>query len=489
MTFSARRLTKNHFIAVSKKTVGAARRRLLQLSLFSMVAMCSAGHALAARMQVGLDTGVVVTVDNISSIPNSHVATLVLAADRSTRDGCPFDPPDRKGLITPGDRVIVSDTYVAWLDLTVESANSGFPGAWARSGELTGFWTLDPATQWFRNWTPASIHNCWNWPRNELIVGSASPDGTPHWWDKFAPPTEHVVHVANNGAGPLDLDGFMAFHYAQRAPIGYFRVTVDGSEYQPGRIHFVYEALMLNPFNSPYVRHADYPYNTSYGVINVQMEYQFQPNQIVVAWRFKPTVDILVSNLFTAMWTAYAPYSSPIPPECLNASPGLVNRPANYFTPLMWFAAAVPVVPKFDGSILPAGTTVFPPNSAPVEIGAPCGPINHDVDTWQAEDINNTVIGDGTWIRIGDDPNLGAVWDSERTITMLNLEHVPSGIGTIQAPFNIRYTRGTGWNEVRDGTYGLFFCRGPYTEPSKFLRLQGGMWYYSSFALPAAVVY
>src|SRR6059058_2368643 len=100
-----------------------------------LAALCSihAAHA-ANRMTVYLDGGVPITVDNISGYSASTIQTLVLAADRSTTDGCPFDPPDIKGLIQPGDRVVISDNYIAWLDFTVDQ--TGFAAQYSRSGEL-----------------------------------------------------------------------------------------------------------------------------------------------------------------------------------------------------------------------------------------------------------------------------------------------------------------------------------------------------------------
>src|SRR5687767_10598619 len=156
------------------------KRNILRAFASFGVVACFAGSAGAVtRISVTLDDGSTVTVDDTSSYGTATVQQLVLVADRSTADGCPFDAPDRKGLFTTGDRIVVSDNFVAWLDLTLTDGNdfgSSFGANWSR-GELAGFWALNPSTKMFKYFTLASDQNCWNWPRNQLIPGSNSPCG------------------------------------------------------------------------------------------------------------------------------------------------------------------------------------------------------------------------------------------------------------------------------------------------------------------------
>jgi hypothetical protein len=238
---------------------------------------------------------------------------------------------------------------------------------------------------------------------------------------------------------------------------------------------------MTNGEFSTTVRHADYPSNTATGRIDAQIEYQFRPSDIVAVWRFKPTVDVLVSNLFTFIWTAYAPYTSQISSACLSVAPGLARKPSSYFTTDWWVGAPIPLVPNFPNSPYQAFATIPPPTSVKMALATPCGGINHDANTYGYSNFDDSIINNGTWIRSGDTSNLPSL--AGRVLTMVNLEHSPSGAGTYQSPINIKYHRGIGWNESKDGTLGMGFARGPYTNSANFLRLLAGKWYYSSFAL------
>ena len=136
------------------------------------------------RIQVALDDGSAVTVDNASKMPDQKVNDLVLAADRSTQTGSPFTQK-AKGLFNRGDRIFVSDYYIAWFDYTIGDGVAP-PPRWptfSRSGDLAGLWSLDPETQNFRypyktisklDKEDSSKNISWNWARNELIPGSNS---------------------------------------------------------------------------------------------------------------------------------------------------------------------------------------------------------------------------------------------------------------------------------------------------------------------------
>lgn len=96
-----------------------------------------------------------IVLDNISSAPLSRVN--VLAAEADTIIG---------GLMQPGDRIIVTNDYLAWLDLTYSPSD-----VWA-GGMLRGLWTLLPDTDGNLNFR---ADGAWN----ELDPYSGSP-GSGH---------------------------------------------------------------------------------------------------------------------------------------------------------------------------------------------------------------------------------------------------------------------------------------------------------------------
>ena len=127
------------------------------------------------------------------------IGSRVLAADRSTQDDCVFSPPDLGGLMQFGDRVCVTDHYIAWFDYTRNDGvpfGPAFAADWDRSGALAGLWTLDPELGDFRHYRTGP--NGCAWPHNELVPGSASPNQEQHWWDRYAPPTEHSIQVVSD---------------------------------------------------------------------------------------------------------------------------------------------------------------------------------------------------------------------------------------------------------------------------------------------------
>src|SRR5512134_2742788 len=104
------------------------------------------------RLEIPLSgTSQTLTVDDTTGWPAETLRRLVNAANASTRDDC---PADGGGLMAPGDRIFVSESYLAWFDYT-KPDGSPFPSAfradYARSGALAGLWALDPDLGWFRH--------------------------------------------------------------------------------------------------------------------------------------------------------------------------------------------------------------------------------------------------------------------------------------------------------------------------------------------------
>lgn len=155
-----------------------------------------------SRFNQTLDGGTTVTVDNASSWTNTAVGALVLTADRSTQEDSPYNTPNYKGLFKTGDRICVTNNYLAWFDNTagdgIASPSPPYGNTWNRTGELTGWWSLNPDTATFRYFrTGPNGYN--NWAHNELIAGSDSPNQEKSWWDAHSPGTEHTIDVMVGG--------------------------------------------------------------------------------------------------------------------------------------------------------------------------------------------------------------------------------------------------------------------------------------------------
>lgn len=125
----------------------------------------------ASRIEVSI-VGGTVTVDTMSSIPESRIRWLVQIADRSS---CTTNPiiNNCDGFMSPGDRVVVGDNYMAFMDLTREN-NYGSGGG----GVLRGVWMLVNDITGNRNFK--YISNSSNQAPNNLFPGSAVGSGDAH---------------------------------------------------------------------------------------------------------------------------------------------------------------------------------------------------------------------------------------------------------------------------------------------------------------------
>jgi len=345
-----------------------------------------------SRITVVLDGGQSVTVDNNSTWSNSWVTSLVIAADRSTTEGCPYDPPDYKGLFKSGDRIFVNNNYLAWFDLSTDDgisfANPPFGAHWERSGELAGWWTLNPSTSYFRYWKTGP-DGCWNWAHNELIPGSASPRREQHWWDKYAPPTEHSLEVVS-GASKF----FTSYHYARQTTRSQWALVLDGSVDAAG-VHYKTSARMTSWTYAVDIVDG----NDSNGIANyiqAEVEYICKPNEIVSIWRFKPNNnDVVLSNAFVYLWTAYAQDEDGTACDAGGSGsqwPGMVyGRPLYNQSSLTLRTSFSPYGPYSAGTIvaMALGPTCPTPHK------------NQDIYTTPA-----FAVTDGSWIRTGEASNL-----------------------------------------------------------------------------------
>src|SRR5262249_33163903 len=140
---------------------------------------------------------------------------------------------------------------------------------------------------------------CWNWAHNEMIPGSASPNQEQHWWDKYGPPLEHTMVVV---AGSENY--FLSYHYAKGTPHSMWASLRDGFADAAG-VHYASRARMT----SWHLRVDVGDGNDENGIgkwVDASVEYVCRPDDLLVIWRFRPSADIVVNNLYVAMWTAYA---------------------------------------------------------------------------------------------------------------------------------------------------------------------------------------
>jgi len=134
------------------------------LAVSLALAMLLPGNANAARrLSVAIDGGNI-TVDYMGGpLSDGRIAWLVRTADRST---CRVDPRSSgcDGIMSPGDRVVMGDNYLAHLDLTRSDGDWGGGGG----GLLRGLWMLAGAgdTKNFKY-----IDNAYNHAPNNLLPG------------------------------------------------------------------------------------------------------------------------------------------------------------------------------------------------------------------------------------------------------------------------------------------------------------------------------
>src|SRR3989344_4681375 len=111
----------NMFNTGIKKLGGIALAALVVFIVFSgtlpnpsensQPAAVQAALPAADRMEVLMDDCTTIRIDNASHMSHGTVYSLVLAADRSTQTGCPFEIT-KKGFFKTGDRIFVSDYYI-----------------------------------------------------------------------------------------------------------------------------------------------------------------------------------------------------------------------------------------------------------------------------------------------------------------------------------------------------------------------------------------
>jgi hypothetical protein len=415
--------------------------------------------AAVVRFQQPLDNGTTVTVDNASGWSQGVVGNLVVAADRSTRDGCPYSYAT-KGLFKTGDRIFVNQNYLAWFDFTIGDGVSFPPpyaNNWPRSGELAGFWSLNPSTQLFRYYRQAP-GGCWNWPANELITGSASATGGTFWWDAYSPTFEHALIVRRTDGGSPDL--FMAFNYVQGTAGSAFTRAVDGTEDGAG-VHYKQTAKLTTNMGATDIKDGnDSPNSLQY--INARQEYICRTNDILSIFDFSPSVNATITNAFQGWWTAYAQDEDGT--ACDAGGAGEQWPSASQITLQPLYAQSNQIVRDAE-----SGLAYAPHAFVQLQIDSAC----------PADDSNRTLFVDGglpgvqlgDFMRWGADPTIAA---SKPRWQLLNLGAPGTGSGTSGDPEMLRMRSMWFANERGDGSVGGGIGKG---GPGEEVLLIAGRWY------------
>lgn len=421
-----------------------------------------------------LDGGVFIRIDNLSSMTKERVEHLVVRADRSTRTDC-TNTPNNKGLFKTGDRIVVTDNYIAWFDYTgndgrafpgdqpgdQDKALGPFDGVWERSGTLAGWWSLNDATDDFRYQRAGP--NCAGWAHNELLPGSASPNGEFNFWDKYAPPVELCVAV--KGGEQLDLSKFFCFHYSKEGSTWQEDSDVTDAE----GLHYRTRGLLRSATGQETFDQGSITGNS----IDSRVEFVSRPTDIRVIWKFKPAKNVDLDNLLAYAWVSYAqdmdPGQPPVPTSCKLQHACPPSRSPACETQSHW-PGQVFEIARFTDSFKCSAVEQIP-------LAPACSPTGSNFDAPTCTGPGGSFDpGPGDWVRLGESANLAA----GPTVRFTVLGQPGTGAGSEGNPERVDWDRIYSWNENRvDGTMGIGASSGPgLTTP-----LTGGRWYAAEFVL------
>jgi hypothetical protein len=426
----------------------------------------SASALTFTQYSVHLDNGSVVRVDTTTGWTLNQVTTIILAADRSTQEDCPFTAPNQKGLFQTGDRLFLNSNYLAWFDYTRSDGNSAPASNWNRGGELAGVWSIDANTKLFRYYKTGS-NGCSNWPRNELIPGSNSPNHEYRHWDAASPPIEHSLDLAS-GTFPLT---YFSYHYGAMSPNGGFRIVTDGSFDASEQVHYKTSVKMANQWNKPLPppmqgQKTVYMVDTTDGdddngissFIQAELEYVMRPVDILSVWRFSPSNSIKTKNLLMGAWVAYAYNQNP----ACEADAG-TQMPTQLFGQPLYVRSSQNLNTNWNGVRHGVGEIVK------LSLGTECGvpKFNPDIVT----DANPPV---NAWIQWGESPSLA----TNLPITTFTIMG-SAGTGTGTEPDPIR----VGWQLLNYSTETYDGVVGGGAINRNQLTFNAGTWYQGKFSL------
>jgi hypothetical protein len=434
------------------------------------------------RTHVTLDDGSKVTVDNISSqIPADVVAKIVLAADRSTKTGCPFSTP-AKGLFAVGDRIVVSDYYVAWFDYTLNDgveppAGWAGPSTYPRAGTLAGLWSLNPQTPgpsgaYFAHvaeFANSSKGICSDWPRNELISSSNSPQGQWYWWDKYSPGLQNSMDITESADGSAT--AYFSGNYAQATAASNFKVTADGTQDSSGNLHYSTSSLLTSNQGTTTFQSA---LTGETGSIETTFQYIAKEQGVAVLWDFSSTVPTSVNNVFASLWLSYTGQSAttnypsghnyPLPTDTFGNlyRHGLSNLGVALSGPVDYAGPDAPLAFRWGAK---GNTPCFLQTNYP-------NCYNIDMN---ATEPNNAPIRAGDWLVSSQRSANGDAGPSWR---LTNVAVPNAGSGARADPIGFPFDRLVTSYESRDLQMSLNITRGPYpTTPPLWFTLTPGVWY------------
>lgn len=411
-----------------------------------LVALAPSPARASQRYTIDLGAGRFVVIDNASQMSRDSVQNLVIAADRSTATDCPYDQTPA-GFLRSGDRVCVTDNYIAWFDHTVNNN-------WARSGELAGLWTLNPETNYPRYFR---TNTCSNWAHNELLPGSASPFGQVWFWDTQSPPVEHVVMAT----APACFFG--AVHYAQLPGTGAnWALTLDGASYTDG-VHYKVTTRLTDGSSLCDLPGEPLIPTSMFGGawIDSELEYICRPRDILSVWKFKPSTTITAANTFTYVWTAYSLDQDGTLCDALTATD---DWPDTFYGQPLFARSNKPLTTNWT---MPQVT--YPPGSiVPMEVGSACPYEVPNPDPHNNRDIYSFAPEVGDTLEWGEAPNLDPSVAPRLTMTLLDS---PPGTQRVQYD-QIQFA-----NETFDGVLGA----GPKRNASH--QYFPDTWYGDTFAL------
>jgi hypothetical protein len=423
------------------------------------IATCDGG-GISVALGMGTPGSPTVCAYNRSAMSTDEVKALVRIADSSTVSKRPTDT-QQKGLFGVDDRVVVTNSYVAWLSYTKSAAYS-------RSGGLTGIWTLEGPT--FKHFLGLERvgDQPFLWPRNELIPGSEGKGATrPHHWDVFAPPTEHTIVVLR----PDGQQAFLDHTYIQDAPAGSFAYSAPATISVNGlpALSFTTTGKM-----SGTVGGSTALTTLSIGSRHIRstVEYRFFDDFIDSNWKFKTVSDpatgqpdpgnLSVVNLYMFLWLSYAPgfpNAAPCFPLTTTSMPEDPSRAGNtWATNLFARSTGVPIVGSHNGQRYDPTAPFYPGEPIQIPANGFCSGTNVDIYSPVPPAVSSS-------IQISPSASFAP---EARKLRFENLGAVTNPDGSTSGATSFSFEKILAWKETFDGTQGIGIVRGPYAPANAY---------------------
>jgi len=422
---------------------------------------------------ITLVDGTWIRVENATSDSNcTDIQTLVRYADSSTRWSAYAWV---KGLISAGDRIFVSNDYLAWFDYSVGDGVThptlGYQPVLGGGGSLAGYWTLNGESRGYSPWFafPKDV-GYGGWAPNELIRGSAGFFGD-YWWDSAA--GGGVANQIYIGAG-YSSTRFAHWSGQNGANSGWY-ILEDGVDLSDGSgvAYTTGTYLASFPYNQVDVTDAN-DSNGIAGRIASNLRFKCQPTRIVVEWSMQPQVTVYGVDNVTAGET-YLAYSAGEDGTACDAGGD------GYQWPLgdIWWGE-----PKHTRSNLAMFANPYQSCGARSVCDMSWPPWNSGSRCPSDPNDPNRVL----WVTTQDGHTLAPgdsleVW-SDYTTPHFWLENLLDPAYQDPYALALPYDHLTSWNEELDGAAGIGMYAGPYNgDASRQKVLYAGWWYQTQYSL------